>query len=55
MMQMNAGAVAADGMERKSGEKKRATAKHIPITGAVRPERPPCATPAALSMYVVCW
>lgn len=46
---ISAGAVAADGIERKSGEKKRATAKQPAITRAVSPERPPCATPAALS------
>ena len=38
---MRAGAVAADGIERKSGEKKRATTKQQPTTNAVRPERPP--------------
>ena len=46
---ISAGAVAADGIERNSGEKNNATAKHNAITKAVRPERPPCATPAALS------
>ena len=50
---ISAGAVAAEGIERKSGEKKRATAKQMAMTKAVRPERPPCATPAALSTYVV--
>ena len=50
---ISAGAVAAAGIERKSGEKKRATAKQMAMTKAVRPERPPCATPAALSTYVV--
>ena len=48
-----AGAVAAAGIERKSGEKKSDAAKHIPTTNAVRPERPPWATPAALSTLVV--
>ena len=38
---INAGAVAADGIERKSGEKSKATTKQHPITKAVRPERPP--------------
>ena len=38
---INAGAVAADGIERKSGEKSNATTKQHPITKAVRPERPP--------------
>ena len=37
----SAGAVAADGIERKRGEKKRAMAKQPAITRAVRPERPP--------------
>ena len=46
---IRAGAVAAEGIERKSGENKSAIAKHAPTTNAVRPERPPCATPAALS------
>jgi hypothetical protein len=50
---ISAGAVAAAGIERKSGEKKSATAKQHAIENAVRPERPPCATPAALSTYVV--
>ena len=48
-----AGAVAAAGIERKRGEKNNEIAKHIPTTNAVSPERPPCATPAALSTYVV--
>ena len=38
---ISAGAVAADGIERKRGEKKRATAKQPAMTKAVRPERPP--------------
>ena len=38
---MRAGAVAAAGIERKRGEKKSATAKHIATANAVRPERPP--------------
>ena len=44
-----AGAVAAAGIERNSGEKNRAIAKQHATVKAVRPERPPCATPAALS------
>ena len=50
---ISTGAVAAAGIERKSGEKKSATTKQQPTTKAVRPVRPPCATPAALSTYVV--
>ena len=46
---IKAGAVAADGIERNSGEKNSATAKQHATTNAVIPERPPCATPAALS------
>ena len=38
---MSAGAVAAAGIERKSGEKKRAIAKQPATERAVRPERPP--------------
>ena len=37
----SAGAVAAEGIERKSGEKNSATTKQPPTTKAVRPERPP--------------
>ena len=44
-----AGAVAAAGIERNKGEKNNDIAKHTATTTAVRPERPPCATPAALS------
>ena len=36
-----AGAVAAEGIERKRGEKNKATAKHPAIISAVSPERPP--------------
>ena len=50
---IRAGAVAAAGIERNKGEKKSATAKQIPTTNAVSPDLPPCATPAALSTYVV--
>lgn len=46
---ISAGAVAADGIERNNGEKKSAITKQHPTANAVRPERPPCATPAALS------
>ena len=49
---MRTGVVAADGMARKRGEKNNATAKQTAITKAVRPERPPCATPDELSMNV---
>ena len=38
---MRAGAVAAEGIERKRGEKRRATAKQHATAKAVRPERPP--------------
>ena len=47
---MSTGAVAADGMARKSGEKNKAAAKHMAVVNADSPLRPPCATPAALSM-----
>ena len=50
---IKAGAVAADGIERNSGEKNIAITKQPPTTRAVKPERPPWATPAALSTYVV--
>ena len=43
------GVVAAAGMERNNGAKNIATAKHTAVENAVRPLRPPCATPAALS------
>ena len=47
------GAVAAAGIERNNGENNNATAKQHATTNAVKPERPPCATPDALSTYVV--
>ena len=47
------GPVAAPGMARKIGEKKRATAKQRAITNEVSPVRPPSDTPEALSIYVV--
>jgi hypothetical protein len=50
---IKAGAVAADGIERKRGEKNIDTRKQPETTNAVIPERPPWATPAALSTYVV--
>ena len=46
---ISTGAVAADGMDRNNGEKNKATAKQHATTNAVIPERPPCATPDALS------
>ena len=46
---IKAGAVAADGIERNSGEKNIAITKQHPTTRAVSPERPPWVTPAALS------
>ena len=50
---IKAGAVAADGIDRNSGEKNKAITKQAPTIRAVNPERPPWATPAALSTYVV--
>ena len=50
---ISTGAVAAAGIDRKSGEKNNVTTKQHAIVNAVRPERPPCATPDALSTYVV--
>ena len=50
---MSTGAVADDGIERKSGEKKSVIAKQHATANAVSPERPPWSTPAALSTYVV--
>ena len=50
---MRIGAVAAEGIAKKSGEKNSDIAKHTAITNDTRPVRPPCATPAALSTYVV--
>ena len=47
------GAVAAAGIDRKSGAKKSDAKKHNPHTKAVNPLRPPCSTPAALSTNVV--
>ena len=38
---IKAGAVAADGIERNSGEKNNAMTKQTPTTRAVNPERPP--------------
>ena len=38
---INAGAVAADGIERNSGEKNIAITKQHPTVRAVNPERPP--------------
>ena len=50
---MSTGAVAAAGIDKNNGEKNNAIAKQHATTKAVRPERPPCATPDALSTYVV--
>ena len=47
------GVVAAAGIERNTGAKNNAITKHIAVAKAVRPVRPPCATPDALSTYVV--
>ena len=46
---ISTGAVADDGIDRKSGEKNSVTAKQQPTENAVSPERPPSSTPAALS------
>ena len=50
---ISTGAVAAPGTERNNGEKNNAIAKQHAMENAVNPVRPPCATPAALSTYVV--
>src|SRR6185436_17969993 len=50
---MRAGAVASGGTTPASGATKRASAKQTATTTEVRPVRPPDATPAADSMYVV--
>ena len=47
------GPVAAAGIARNNGEKKRAAAKQTAMTNDVRPVRPPSETPEALSIYVV--
>lgn len=49
----NTGVVAAAGMERKIGAKNNAMMKQTAVEKAVRPVRPPNATPDALSTYVV--
>ena len=43
------GAVAADGMARNRGDRNRLHRKQNPMTKAVKPVRPPSATPVALS------
>ena len=48
-----AGQTAEPGMAVNRGAKNMARAKHTATEKAVRPERPPCATPDALSTYVV--
>ena len=45
--------VAAEGMSRKRGERKRASTKSIAVEKAVIPVRPPSAIPAPLSTKVV--
>ncbi len=45
----SAGMVAKLGMAKKIGENTRATMNSTPVTSAVRPVRPPAATPALLS------
>ena len=46
----SAGAVANDGIARKTGDKKSAAKKSRPVMIAVRPVRPPSSTPEALSI-----
>ena len=50
---ISAGAVAKEGIARKIGERRRESANRIPEVRAVRPVRPPSATPEALSTKVV--
>ena len=50
---INAGAVAKDGIARKIGDRNRESANRMAATIAVRPVRPPSATPEALSTNVV--
>ena len=50
---ISTGAVAALGIDRKSGAKISATKKQIAVTNAVSPLRPPTLTPVALSAKVV--
>lgn len=50
---ISTGAVAAPGTERNNGEKNSDIMKQHAMENAVRPVRPPCDTPAALSTYVV--
>ena len=50
---MRTGAVAAPGTAKKNGAKKSAIKKQIEVTKAVKPERPPSATPEADSTKVV--
>ena len=45
---ISAGAVAADGINKKSGEKIKAIKKNIPVVNAVKPVLPPAATPEVL-------
>lgn len=45
--------VAQGGIEAKSGAKQSEMRKHIPVTTAVNPVRPPSAMPALLSMKAV--
>ena len=50
---ISAGAVAKDGMEVNNGENKVARRNNKPVVSAVRPVRPPTATPAEDSTKVV--
>ena len=45
----NTGAVAAEGIDKNNGAKNNAIKKQTAVVKAVRPVRPPCATPEALS------
>ncbi|MNI79212.1 hypothetical protein D3C73_1356530 [compost metagenome] len=46
---ISAAAVAEPGIRAATGARNRASRKHTPVVTAVRPVRPPSATPAALS------
>ena len=50
---IRAGAVAKDGIARKIGDRNRDSPNSMAATMAVRPVRPPSATPEALSTKVV--
>ena len=50
---IRAGAVAAGGISKNTGENKRAIKKNTPVVRAVRPVFPPAATPEELSTKLV--